>query len=342
MKFDGEVLAFDDIILVPQRGDIVSRLDVDLTMSIDNLGFELDLPIIGSPMDTVCEADMARKLFFNGGVGVIHRYLPLGRQNAMIHELFADGITVGAAVGATGEYLEAAESLFASGAGFILVDTANGHSDHTAEAVYKIRRLLGDSVHIMAGNIATPQAYEMLHDAGANSVRCGIGSGAACSTRLVSGHGMPTLQSVIDINLCRETYESRGFIKVPKIIADGGIKTTGDMVKAFAAGADAVMLGSLLAGYDESPGSVVNGQKVFRGMASAEAQSDWRGRVAGVEGVSSTVPHRGSVSSFLKDIKYGLGSGCSYSGVSNLKDLKSVAKFVRATSNARKESNPQC
>ena len=179
------------------------------------------------------------------------------------------------------------------------------------------------------------EGFDALASWGADSIRVGIGGGSICSTRLVTGHGIPTFQSLLDIS--RTTYNS-------KIIADGGIKTTGDMIKAFAAGADFVMIGSMLAGTKETPGEVFASSagkkyKVYRGMASADAQVDWRGKSSTPEGISTTVPYKGSVKTILENISGGIRSGLSYSGVRKLPELQYKSNFVRQTSSSQLESS---
>jgi IMP dehydrogenase len=185
----------------------------------------------------------------------------------------------------------------------------------------------------MAGNVATGEGARDLANWGADSVRVGVGGGSICSTRLVSGHGVPTFQTVID---CVEYG-----CPVP-IIADGGMKTSGDIVKALAAGADFVMLGSMLAGTDQSPGQVFdNGNKrykVYRGMASSEAQVNWRGKTSTPEGISTTIPYKGDVNSILEDLKGGIQSGMSYSGARSIRELQTKARFVQQTVAGQAES----
>jgi IMP dehydrogenase len=186
----------------------------------------------------------------------------------------------------------------------------------------------------MAGNVSTWDGFARLADAGANSIRVGIGGGSACTTRIVSGHGVPTLASILDIR-SRAPYENS-----PALIADGGIRNSGDAAKALAAGAHAVMVGRLLAGTTESPGEVENGHKVFRGMASREAQEAGRGMVSGVEGISTRVPFVGGVSHIINDLKAGLSSALSYTGVDNLFDFQAEAMYNRVTSTTLNESKP--
>jgi IMP dehydrogenase len=197
---------------------------------------------------------------------------------------------------------------------------------------------------IIAGNVATGKGAMRLVEAGANIVKVGVGGGSVCSTRVVSGHGMPTLQSVLDV--CKELSHLRlsGREEI-FIIADGGARYPGDIVKYLAAGADAVMLGSLLAGTDEAPGARIVEQgltyKTFRGMASLDAQNDKRsGRTPRVEGVSAKVPYRGPVIDTLNNLEAGIRSGFSYSGAHNLAEVRKLARFVVVSNNSLKESHP--
>jgi len=198
----------------------------------------------------------------------------------------------------------------------------------------RLREIFGSDIHIMAGNVATLEGFNDLSRWGADSIRVGIGGGSICSTRLVSGHGVPTFQSILE---CSRTEHDA------KIIADGGIRTTGDIVKAFAAGADFVMVGSMLAGTKETPGEVFTGKggkqyKVYRGMASSSAQKDWRGNSSTPEGVSTTVPYKGSINMLLDDLRGGVCSGLSYSGANNLKELRARAEFIKQTNAGQSES----
>jgi len=201
------------------------------------------------------------------------------------------------------------------------------------EALATLRQVSGDAVHIMAGNIATLEGYNDLVDWGADSVRCNIGGGSICSTRIQTGHGVPGLQTIFD---CAQSSRNA------PIIADGGIRNAGDIVKALAAGADFVMLGSLLAGTDEAPGDLINTRKgkfkSYRGMASADAQIDWHGKTASLEGIATTVPCKGPVADILDDLTRGLRSGLSYSGARNIRELQSTASFIRQTASGQAES----
>ena len=321
---------YDDVLLVPQYSDIRSRSEVDISGHLGEL--KLALPIISSPMDTVTEFKMARTMRSEGGVGVIHRYNTIAEQCEMVKR---SGVGVGAAVGVTGDFVERAQALCGNGASFVCVDVAHGHHILMKEALDKLRHNLPADFHIMAGNVATLEGFNDLADWGANSIKCNIGGGSICTTRVQTGHGLPGLQTIIE---CAKSDRDA------KIIADGGLKNAGDIVKALAAGADFAMLGSLLAGTDESPGIVFEGTngmkyKQYRGMASKEAQHDWRGRTASLEGVATTIAYKGPVGEILSLLENNIRSGFSYSGARNLTELQSNAEFVVQTSASQVESS---
>ena len=237
----------------------------------------------------------------------------------------------------TGEYENRAVSLYDAGVRIFCLDVAHGHHALMKYALKNLRKIFGKEVHLMAGNIATLEAFNDLSDWGADSIRVGVGGGSICSTRIQTGHGVPTLQSVIDCAASdRDTV----------LIADGGIKNSGDMVKALAAGADIVMCGSLLAGTVETPGMTLRSsdgsqpRKIYRGMASREAQKAWRGKVGSVEGVTTTVAIKGPAAEVLHDLEWGIRSGLSYTGARDLRELRAKASFVMQTSASQTESSP--
>ena len=336
-----EQLCFDDILLVPQSSDVNSRSDISLSTAIgyDDRQIELYLPIVAAPMDTVCEESMAVELAKHGALGIIHRYMDIEKQKDIVFNVAKQGYFVGAAVGIKNDVVKQVESLVFSGAKMICIDVANGHSIHAVSAVKQIRKAFSD-LHIMAGNVSTWDAFLQLSMAGADSIRVGIGGGSMCTTRVVTGHGMPTLSSIMDIKQMLERMD------LPtSIVADGGIRNSGDMVKSFAAGADAIMLGSVLAGHDESPGEVMYDKndkpyKEIRGMASRAAQENWRGSASVVEGISTTISYKGAVANTLNEIRGGIASGCSYSGVYHLEDLAYNSQYVRVSPNSVKENQP--
>ena len=286
-------------------------------------------------MDTVTEEDMALSMHKAGGLSVIHRYNSIEEQVDMALTAGEGGAITGAAIGVSGDLVERAGALIKEASvNLLCIDVAHGHHSSVRYALEVLRKTFGNNIHIMAGNVATLRAFNDLSDWGADSIRVGIGGGSICSTRIQTGHGVPTFQSVLD---CAASDRDA------TLIADGGIRNSGDMVKALAAGADFVMVGSLLAGTDETPGEILNTKegkkKVYRGMASKEAQNDWRGRVSSIEGVTHVVPYRGPVKEVLHDLGVGIRSGLSYSGARDVQELQAKAKFIRQTSAGTIESS---
>ena len=329
-----EALTYDDVLLLPQYSDIRSRSEVSVGTDLGN-GLKLSLPIISSPMDTISEDLMARSMSAAGGCSIIHRYNTPEEQAELVgHARVKGAENIGFAVGLGDDLLYRVCECLAAGAKFVCIDVAHGHHIMMKHAIHSIRAAVGYDLHIMAGNVATLEGINDLADWGANSVRCNIGGGSICSTRVQTGHGHPGLQTILD---CAKTDREVA------IIADGGIRNSGDIVKALAAGADAVMLGSLLSGTKETPGEVYTRQdgtkyKTYRGMASKEAQADWRGRYSSFEGISATVPYRGKVHNVLTDLEQGIRSGLSYSGCRSILELQARHKFVRQTTAGLGES----
>ncbi|MCC6180156.1 MAG: IMP dehydrogenase [Chloroflexi bacterium] len=258
-------------------------------------------------------------------------------------------LLVGAAIGAVGDYIERAEALVEAGADVLVVDIAHGHAEHAIQATHEVKRRF-PNVELVSGNVATAEGARDLIDAGADAVKVGVGPGAACTTRVVAGVGVPQLTAVLE---CVAEADSAG---VP-IIADGGIRMAGDIAKALAAGAGTVMIGSLLAGTEESPGTTVirSGAryKVYRGSASASVAIDRLRRerpeehldelAAGVvpEGVEFVVPHKGTVNQVVHQLVGGLRSGMSYLNARTLDELRAHARFVRITEAGWRESLPR-
>jgi len=331
-----ETLTYNDVLLSPQYSNIKSRSEINISSMLRGRGptTHLSLPIIASPMDTVSEEAMAVAMWQHGGLAVVHRYNTIERQVKIVDEVtVGSNCNAAAAIGTTGDYLDRATALYDAGVRILCVDVAHGHHILMKEALHELREVFGDAVHIMAGNIATLEGYNDLVDWGADSVRCNIGGGSICSTRIQTGHGVPGLQTIID---CAKS--ERG----APIIADGGIRNSGDIVKALAAGADFVMLGSMLAGTDETPGDIINTRegkfKSYRGMASKDAQVEWRGKTASLEGIATTVPCKGPVAHVLEELERGIRSGLSYSGARTIRQLQAKARFIRQTGSGQVES----
>lgn len=324
-----EALSYDDVLLVPKYSGIETRSEISLNSKLGK-NLEFQTPIIASPMDTVSGEEMAVALSKLGGVAVIHRYNKIDEQADIVRNVKRVGERVGAAVGTTGDFMERVDALQRAGVDFICIDVAHGHHLLVYKAIKQIRETYPD-IHIMAGNVATGEAFEALQAWGADSIRVGIGGGSICSTRIQTGHGVPNLSAIME---CAEVATTA------ILIADGGIKNAGDIVKALAAGADFVMLGSLLAGTDEAPGelNVTGMTKVYRGMASREAQEDWRGKSSAPEGIATTIPYKGPVEPIFNNLVGNIKSGLSYSGATNIGGLFARAEFIRQTSAGQAES----
>ena len=328
-------LCFDDVLLQPQYSKIESRSEVDISpqVSLNKLSVPLRSPIVASPMDTVTNAIVAKTLIENGGFAVLHRYNTIDRQLYEFNQVMNDNVCC--AIPATGDYLRRVWELHDAGCNIFCIDVAHGHHILVKNALKALRSEFGVEIHLMTGNVSTLEAFNDLSDWGASSVRIGVGGGSACSTRIQTGHGLPTLQSIID---CAKTDRDT------LLIADGGIRNSGDIVKALAFGADFVMLGGMLSGHSESPGEVfyVNGErrKTFRGMASKEAQEDWRGKSNGTEGISTTVPFKGQLCDTLEDLHNGIRSGFSYSGARNVNELRAKMKYSVVSTNTVAENVP--
>lgn len=467
-------LTFDDVLLVPKRSAIRSRSQVD-TSSVLVAGITLSIPIMSANMDTVTEAPMAIAMARSGGIGIIHRFMPIEKQTQAVikvkrsesfivehpvtinsdasiqlaRELMSDAdiggllvvdrdgrlvgmlttrdlllapsdteavkhvmtprerlivapndeplqnarltlhdhrieklplvdrddkvvglitaqdiikiqqhplatkdekgrLRVGVAIGVRSPDVDRAAACIEAGADVLVVDIAHGHAEHVLKMVSMLKNNF-PSVPVIAGNVATPQGVVDLAEAGADAVKVGVGAGSICTTRIVTGYGVPQLTAVSE---CAEAGKKLG---IP-IIADGGIRTSGDITKALAAGASSIMLGSLLAGTDESPGASVvrNGRryKVVRGMASLTANvarkeieksgevepDEWESIVP--EGVEAIVPHRGGVEDILHQLVGGLRSGMSYAGADTLSALQENAEFIRITPAGQQESGP--
>lgn len=348
-------LTFDDVLLVPQRSRIRSRRDISLETKLTR-DTSLEIPIVAANMDTVCETDMAAAMAGLGGIGIIHRFLSLAVQAEMVSEARARAhevgagesrIMVGAAIGTDHDALTRSSALIEAGADVLVLDIAHGHADHALETLGEMKAKFPD-VQVVAGNVATRAGAEELVAAGADAIKVGVGAGGVCTTRLVAGVGVPQLTAIAD---CANLSDSSGNL-VP-VIADGGIRTSGDMAKALAAGASTVMLGSLFAGTKESPGDLEQSNrglvKRVRGMASFEA-IEARAVRAGrdiddeyfeqrvPEGVEGVVPYRGEVSKVVAHLLAGLRSGMSYSNAATIPELWDHARFIRVTNRGVRES----
>ena len=340
---NNKVLSFDDVLLAPQYSDIKSRSEIDTSIELikNDIKIKLDIPIISSPMSTVTEAYMCNAINNLGGMGIIHRYNTVSFQTKLCSYVYNTNLK-SAAIGVTGDYKERLESLYNEGLTIVCIDVAHGDHILVKEALEFINEFY-PGLFIIAGNVSTADSYERLSSWGADAIRASVGSGSICTTRIQTGHGIPTLQAVIDCDERRKQLVVDGK-KAAYIIADGGIKNSGDIVKSLAAGADLVMLGSMLSGTKESPGKITvnnEGKKVkkYSGMASKVAQKSWRGSYSSIEGVSTYVNYKGTVSKVVNEIMSNVRSGMSYSGARNLLELRE-AIFVQQTQSSHFEGQP--
>jgi IMP dehydrogenase len=322
---------FDDVLLIPKHSNIASREHVDLSVQLPR-GIKLGLPIVSSNMKTVTGPELAREIIRLGGLAILHRF---DEYDQLVYNFTESNIkgsgAVGASVGIKPKDEELARRLYNAGCRIICVDVAHGDHDGVAEFVSKLRNLFSDLL-IIAGNVVTESGANFLWEAGADVVKCGIGNGSLCLTRIETGNGYPQL-SALDI-VCSGDYKDRDG-QFPMFIADGGITSAGDCVKALVF-SDLVMIGNLFAGTDEAPGDIISvkGQRYKQYVGSSTHKQKH------IEGVIGLVPYKGSVEGVVTKLVEGIKSGCSYQGVDNLLDLKGDPEFVVISNSGLIESHP--
>jgi len=331
-----EALTFDDVLLLPRYSNVLPS-ETDISLSLTQK-IKLNVPFLSSAMDTVTESRMAISIAEEGGIGIIHRNLNIKKQTNEILKVKKKKLLVGAAVGTSKNDIVRAKSLIDSGCDLIVIDTAHGHSEKVIKTLYKLKKNF-NKTPFCVGNIATAEAAKKLYNCGADIIKVGIGPGSICTTRMVAGIGVPQISAIVEVKKALKN-------KKIKIISDGGIKFSGDIAKALAAGADAIMMGSIFAGTNESPGKKfkVKGKffKSYRGMGSIGAMSsgsanryfqknlkDKSKLVA--EGVEGRVAFKGNVSRIIYQLKGGLRSSMGYIGAKNLNQIPKNAKFVKIT-----------
>lgn len=327
-------LTYDDIQLVPSYSEITSRKNINLSTHVTK-NHKILVPLVGAPMDTVCEEEMAVKLAIMGGIGCIHRFMSIDRQVEMVQNIKKRTTSgtqiIMAAVGANGDYFERTQELLKNGVSIILIDVAHGHHINVKNAIGNIKGL-NSTIDVIAGNIATESAAIDLQNWGADALRVGVGGGSLCTTRVKTGFGIPNVTCLQDI------------IKVSNVpvIADGGIRSSGDIAKALALGASSVMIGSLIAGTEESPGSIIEKPtglyKRYRGAASLETKMTHGQEQRNVEGESTVIPYKGGVKYVIEGLLDGVRSALSYAGADSLGNY--FPSYVQVTNAGQTEAKP--
>ena len=336
MEVIKEALTFDDILLLPRYSNILpseTLIESNLSKKI-----KLKVPFLSSAMDTVTESKMAIAMAKSGGIGIIHRNLSIKKQSEEVCKVKKLNLLVGAAMGTSKDDLKRAKTLIDSGIDLLVIDTAHGHSKKVLDTLSKIKKI-SSKISLCVGNIATAEAARKLYNSGADILKVGIGPGSICTTRMIAGIGVPQITALRDV---KKAIQGKNV----KIISDGGIKFSGDIVKAIASGADAIMMGSIFAGTDESPGKKFKIRnkyfKVYRGMGSIGAmsagssnryfQKNHKDKSKFVpEGVEARVEFKGEVEKIIYQLQGGLKSSMGYIGAKNLKEIKKNAKFIKIT-----------
>jgi len=335
-------LTYDDVNIVPQYSDIEHRKNCNTITKVTK-NIHIEIPIVSSPMDTVTGLEMCLEMDRLGGMGFLHRFESdkayIADQIAHFRHERPAG-TIGASIGVTGNYVSNAQMYVDNGAQIILIDVAHGHHKLVKEAIRRLKNEVKGTFDVLVGNIATAEAARDLCEWGADGLRIGIGGGSLCSTRIQTGIGVPMVSSILSCAVVADEYD------VP-CMADGGIRSIGDVCKGLVAGSDTVMLGSLLSGTKESPGDITKTgqwpnevlQKKYRGSASLESKQD-RGEAKNVEGYSTTIPYKGKVKRIIHDIMDGVRSSMSYVGAGNILEFQAKSEFIKVTHNGVSEAKP--
>jgi len=331
-----DAITYDDVLLIPSYNHWKSRKIVETAIT-DKMGkLKLQLPVMTANMDTVTESAMVDFIGEKGGIGVIHRFMST-EKNIKIFKACKQKAFV--SIGCSSSDMQRAEALRDAGAELFCIDVAHAHARYVGKTLKKIRGMLGKEACIMAGNVATYAGADYLASLKADIIKVGIGGGAVCTTRIKTGFGVPNLTAIRN---CARVDRS--------IVADGGIRTPGDIVKALAFGADFVMIGSMLAGTRPTPGPVIKrknqkGEEVlvksYRGMASSEVQNEFHGGMAEwktAEGVAVDVPYRENEEAIIADIAGGLRSGLTYGGAATIRELQRKLDYITISPSGRYES----
>lgn len=342
-------LSFDDVLLVPSKTNINSRND--LNTKVNFLGMELQSPIIPANMSSVTGKDMIFSMASMGNIGIFHRMNTLREVGQLINDTKNKMTSAhfGISFGIGDDWIARVEQANAGKVKLCCLDVAHAHSKRVGEVIEEYWKIT--DIPLIVGNIATVNAFRFVclktpeHYRNRLAVKVGIGGGSLCTTRIQTGHGMPTIQSILDISEYKNTQRLNEQMDKIQIVADGGIKNSGDIVKSIAAGADVVMLGNLLAGTDQAPGEVIIDNrgskfKIYRGSASFGDKRSRGEETRNIEGAESLIPYRGDVLKIMRSLEEGILSGLSYSGYESLKELCGSKGFIQITNNGYRESQP--
>lgn len=364
-KIIGQGITFDDVLLVPGYSEF-SRSDIDITTQLTR-NITLSIPFVSAPMDTVTEHRLAIALATLGGIGIIHRNMTIENQVHEVEKVLDAHLPVGAAIGANPGFEDRAKALIKADVTVLLIDSAHGYATPILNAIKYIKTNF-PRTEVIAGNVATFEGAQALIEAGADALRVGMGPGAICTTRIISGMGVPQITAIL------ETSRAANAKGIP-VIADGGIKYSGDMVKAIAAGASSIMMGSYFASCEESPGEITEFEgsqvpqrfrsifndvtkkykfKSYRGMGSIGAMKkgaqiksedefhgkNYNDRVLVAEGVEGMVPVKGTVKQMVEQSIGGIKSGMYYVGSETVQELQREGRFIQITQASLTESHP--
>ncbi len=328
----GKGYSYDDVLIVPKYNKILSRRDVKLKTKVTR-NYSINIPIIAANMDTICGSKMCIALGKLGGLGILHRFMTIEKQANEIKKIKQHGFITAAAIGVK-DAKERVEALSKEGVNIIVIDIAHGHSKYAGKTLDYIKENY-PKIDVMAGNISTKDAAEYFLSKGADAIKVGVGPGAMCTTRIMTGAGVPQITAIMDV------FEaSQG--KIP-ICADGGIKKPSDVVKALGAGANNVMLGYTLAGTEETPGKILKKGlkkfKLYRGSASynvslKKAKLDGKDKksIVSVEGEQTLIPYKGSIKPIIERYMGSLASGMTYIGAKEMQNIIGKADFIEISS----------
>lgn len=335
-------LSFNDVLLMPQRSDLDSRNDPRIELNTRfTASSPIQAPIISANMDTVTGASMAIAMHSLGGAGILHRFQPSDDEWWQDIKTMGDYTKLPCfSVGTHADELDKINRVVREyGQAVVCVDVAHGHLLKSLSQISSIRKNFAGQVQIIGGNVVTPAGAMDLVQAGADAIKVGVGPGSMCSTRVVTGHGLPQLSAILQIRRTLSAQRTN-----TTLIADGGIKNSGDIVKAIAAGANSVMIGNLFAGTDETPGDIHQDgddrYKIYRGQSSKMFLDQQNKTGVAPEGIDIRVPVKGSVVHIFQELMQGLRSGMTYSGVSNLPDLYNKTLFIEISSHTHIEGTP--